>query len=1279
MEKQRIGETYMKKLIGLISLVAVITSCEGVTFVSGGKDKSKGSGFTISGVAKDNVTGEPIVGAEVLLMSAGGGSQGAAIGGTSQIVRRASGRAAKGRTGVAGEYVFSDVSIPEEGDVELVVRTPGFAPVYQTISRGGLSKGVRLAVNSKLLPVTSTLSIGSSGTALSSNGSVRLKLPPSSLSGIRAAVARAGKDDKGKETKKVVAQVAVADPKVDQDVSPGKMEAKEKKSDDEEEKTVALEPVALVHVNLTDEKGKAVEDVVTPEAPAKMVIEVPESIQEKHLEEFDRGKRHLDQFEFDESKGEWKKVGEARLVESDPKEDKSTEEKGKKDGNVTLCHSQEGSEDSYTLVLPPNAAESHFKHGDKRGACEKRELFAEVAVTGSGWIVVAETHEEACVEGRVVDEDGDPADEMWIRAEGLATGFLKEEKVEKGSGKYKLHVPKGQQVKLTAGLAAHGEKHKAKKEKKAKKKKNKKGKGREEVLIDTEATAKKTESGCAPAEDVETEEPVEVEAELVNADGTPAEGEVVTSEGTSAEIDSNGGVKVLAESGTVDLAVKSLEGETEVTTIIPVGGGDGETHHDLGEVVLPPVIVLTGKVESKAEDQPIEETLVIVEGNVVEPALDGTYEILAPKSEDTVTVEVVARTPDGSEFSQTQEVAVGDSEVASVPKVTVSTETISLVGRVVDEEGNGIKGVQVEAGDAAIVVTDAEGRFEVEVPKEASIVVEAHERDGDLDEDLTATQSVTPPSGGEPAVVELVINDPATLVQGEVKDAQGDPVEGAEVVSSLGAFDTTDENGQYEIRAPENDLVSVIAEVGGIREVVEVQTEESGTTEVVDVAVPVEDVPPTVQSAEVEPLVVSPGGTVTIEVVVADDGGSVDFTVPEVEAGEVTTPDGSSAIKDGEGTVTVTWKAPEAEDLYEVPVTIQDAAGQSMTVEVSVEVRKENAPPTIMQVVPSTQAPVADEKVLVTVVANDPEGDKLQFDWTLKTEDGTDLSKLLEVDGGPLATFTCPKGLKDKELELEVKVTDCLASSPTSSGGCKPVAERSEKQDVSLEVGEGEARPSVEEILKQSVDAAVPETRLDSQPASLTKSPDAEFKCASPDVNATFECALDGTAFRKCPASQNYAELSSGAHTFLCRAKDGSGSVDPSPVSYVWTVDRVAPTFGGCSSAAASGAGQVELKWTSASDNVSPATDIVYQVCKATTSGGCCGSSFTPTFTTAAGASSYTVTGLTGSSQFYFIVRAQDKAGNVDTNQIEKAVAFVGSAPSRVGWLSPPAASCGGN
>ncbi|VAX33708.1 hypothetical protein MNBD_NITROSPIRAE03-734 [hydrothermal vent metagenome] len=102
----------------------------------------------------------------------------------------------------------------------------------------------------------------------------------------------------------------------------------------------------------------------------------------------------------------------------------------------------------------------------------------------------------------------------------------------------------------------------------------------------------------------------------------------------------------------------------------------------------------------------------------------------------------------------------------------------------------------------------------------------------------------------------------------------------------------------------------------------------------------------------------------------------------------------------------------------------------------------------------------------------------------------------------------------------------------------------------------------------------------------------------------------------------------------------------------VTMVSMIPPTFGGVETATATSSTDIDLTWTAATDDTTAQSNIVYLIYISTTSGG---QDFLvpPSFTIAAGATTFPVTGLTSLTTYYFVVRAEDEAGNVDTNTKE--------------------------
>jgi chitodextrinase len=124
---------------------------------------------------------------------------------------------------------------------------------------------------------------------------------------------------------------------------------------------------------------------------------------------------------------------------------------------------------------------------------------------------------------------------------------------------------------------------------------------------------------------------------------------------------------------------------------------------------------------------------------------------------------------------------------------------------------------------------------------------------------------------------------------------------------------------------------------------------------------------------------------------------------------------------------------------------------------------------------------------------------------------------------------------------------------------------------------------------------------------------------------------------------------------FVVRARDQAGNVDANTIERAATpiADKTPPLFAGAKSATATAlvVATIVVAWNPASDDATPASEIVYNVYAATAAGQ---ESFaSPTLTTTPGATSAAVGGLLPATTYFFVVRARDQAGNEDANTVE--------------------------
>jgi outer membrane protein OmpA-like peptidoglycan-associated protein len=89
----------------------------------------------------------------------------------------------------------------------------------------------------------------------------------------------------------------------------------------------------------------------------------------------------------------------------------------------------------------------------------------------------------------------------------------------------------------------------------------------------------------------------------------------------------------------------------------------------------------------------------------------------------------------------------------------------------------------------------------------------------------------------------------------------------------------------------------------------------------------------------------------------------------------------------------------------------------------------------------------------------------------------------------------------------------------------------------------------------------IPDTTITTHPAADVKVHSATFAFTQSGgaAGTTFQCSLDGGTFATCSATPTFSSVADGSHTLDVRAIYG-GLPDPTPATYTWTVDTVAPT-----------------------------------------------------------------------------------------------------------------------
>jgi len=165
-------------------------------------------------------------------------------------------------------------------------------------------------------------------------------------------------------------------------------------------------------------------------------------------------------------------------------------------------------------------------------------------------------------------------------------------------------------------------------------------------------------------------------------------------------------------------------------------------------------------------------------------------------------------------------------------------------------------------------------------------------------------------------------------------------------------------------------------------------------------------------------------------------------------------------------------------------------------------------------------------------------------------------------------------------------------------------------------------------------DTTPPETTIASGPEELGNDATPTFELESSEPGSTFVCALDDAPAVPCVSPFTTAALEDGEHRLSVTATDAAGNADPTPATWRFTVDTVAP--------------RTTFDDTPAADDNDPTPRIAFDADDREARFECAldGAAFTP-------CDSPVTTATLTEGEHAFAVRARDRAGNVEAPPLE--------------------------
>jgi len=334
----------------------------------------------------------------------------------------------------------------------------------------------------------------------------------------------------------------------------------------------------------------------------------------------------------------------------------------------------------------------------------------------------------------------------------------------------------------------------------------------------------------------------------------------------------------------------------------------------------------------------------------------------------------------------------------------------------------------------------------------------------------------------------------------------------------------------------------------------------------------------------------------------------------------------------------------KADGSHSVPVTATDAASNTATSSISLTLDN-TAPPAPTSL---SATAIAGGSIKLTWTASSPETDVSQYNiYRATTSAGQDYSSTTYTVSAGITTYTDTSTTDGQTYYYVVRAQDAAGNIETNTNEVSATAS-----------GTGSPAPT-------NLSAAA----IAGGSIKLT------WTASSPETNVAQYNVYRATTSGGQDYNSSLASVSAGTTTYtdttttdgvtyyyVVRAQDNIGNIETNTNEASATADATPPPAPTDLVATGITDDGIQLTWTASS----PETDVAqYNIYRATTSGG---QSYTsPTYTVSSGTTTYTDTSTTDGVTYYYVVRAQDAAGNIETNTNEvSAVAGYTSTVSQI-------------
>ncbi|RUM90906.1 MAG: hypothetical protein DSZ26_01725 [Thermovibrio sp.] len=725
---------------------------------------------------------------------------------------------------------------------------------------------------------------------------------------------------RGSGSQTYVLGATLCDPSSEKKVFPGRFIANDPKAFGNRQSsnsTGQIESVAFMDLNLYDSEGNKVD---LPVSGMTIRFKIPESLQSKYREAYERGETSIPWYSYNETTGLWEREGDVRLIDVDGK-------------------------------LYGEAEATHF----------------------SWWNCDAPVIDHSCLMACVVDKNGNPIKGAKVVAEGISYQGISSPKFTQENGylNEELRVKRGSRVKIVASYQGV----KVEKEIQVKDLMCPYNPSPEQIQKPEELNCIKlfTVRLSGTVYDNATGKPIE-NAYVYSSTGASA---ITNDNGKfSFTVAPNQTLK-LKVSYTKDNITYFASKEI---TVFEDDINDADIYIDTVPVCINGTVFLDNGTDIRV----LPGTKIVANnGYSGESGEDGTYKICTRKNFGNLHVTFKYFVPDLAAWYSVDKTFKMETDNLT-EDVTIKVAKTTVSGCVNDSDGNPVSGAFITSSTGATTKTDSNGKFALTVPADAKIKIYAlyEFATAGIKAENSTTVITGDPDTVTPLDCFTLDIKPAYLKGKAVVTGISEvPLPGVKITTSYGFVTTTNSTGEFTVPVKPNSDVNITASFNGITSSKSVTAPNKGETKDIgkfEFGLAQVTSPPVLIKAKIEPRVVRTGEPYTINAIYSDiDSDILTGTCPD--GTEKTLSKSGTNF-----TLVCNGTAENTPGIYQKRLSVEDDQGHKVSTTVTVDIQEDLPPGIIsLSVNPKKVKVGTTESVKASVIAYSPDGDSINYLWFL--------------------------------------------------------------------------------------------------------------------------------------------------------------------------------------------------------------------------------------------------------------------------------------------------------